>query len=188
MYIAALLRRLLRCYTAPSCLLLYLCLCACVCAQLMLPAGQRVEYKYVILEEQDWTKLENEDSEGLVEVSYRSGAEPGVPPDITLIQKQMAIVAWQPGPNRVVAVPDEAELAGLRTGRLVQRTPARSGGTGRSGAEAGGKAPPDPYEGTWEVLSLGRDGKPLLDRHDVWGWSAAAGGRPPGMRGLRFDS
>lgn len=56
---------------------------------------------------QDWTKLENEDSEGLVEVSYRSGSEPGRPPDIQVIQKQMAIVAWQPGPNRVVQVPTE---------------------------------------------------------------------------------
>lgn len=56
---------------------------------------------------QDWTKLENEDSEGLVEVSYRSGSEPGRPPDIQVIQKQMAIVAWQPGPNRIVQVPTE---------------------------------------------------------------------------------
>jgi len=56
---------------------------------------------------QDWTKIENEDAEGLVEVTYRSGSEPGRPPDIQVIQKKMAIVAWQPGPNRVVAVPDE---------------------------------------------------------------------------------
>ena len=134
--------------------------------EVLLPAGQRVEYKYVILEEQDWTKLENEDAEGLVEVTYRSGSEPGEPPDVTVgaarlhplgaagrggsqrgalaargasrvggqsvtvrsmapapshpavrptrpqvIQKQMAIVAWQPGPNRIVQVPTEVRRA-----------------------------------------------------------------------------
>jgi hypothetical protein len=31
---------------------------------------------------QDWIKLENEDAEGLVEISYRSGTEPGKPPDV----------------------------------------------------------------------------------------------------------
>ncbi|KAF6260169.1 hypothetical protein COO60DRAFT_1269621 [Scenedesmus sp. NREL 46B-D3] len=110
---------------------------------------------------EDWTKLENEDSEGLVEVSYRSGSEPGRPPDIQVIQKQMAIVAWQPGPNRIVQVPTEQELRPRR---------------------------PDPFEGTWEVLSLNQQRQPFLDRHDVWGWSPGSGGRPPGMRGFRFDS
>lgn len=28
----------------------------------------------------------------------------------------------------------------------------------------------DPFEGTWEVLLVGQDEKPFLDRHDVWGW------------------
>jgi hypothetical protein len=69
---------------------------------------------------QDWTKIENEDAEGLVEVTYRSGSEPGRPPDIQIIQKKMAIVAWQPGPNRVIAVPDEV--------RLVQTTDAHHWG------------------------------------------------------------
>lgn len=64
---------------------------------------------------QDWTKIENEDAEGLVEVTYRSGSEPGWPPDIQVIQKKMAIVAWQPGPNRVTEVPDEV---GRGEGRL----------------------------------------------------------------------
>jgi hypothetical protein len=103
----------------------------------MLPAGQRVEYKYVILEEQvslqqkrsrlqaarahswsrlthfclgflqDWTKLENEDAQGIVEVTYRTGSEAGRPPDVQVISRQMAIVAWQPGPNRVIQVPTE---------------------------------------------------------------------------------
>jgi hypothetical protein len=68
---------------------------------------------------QDWTKLENEDSEGLVEVSYRSGSEPGRPPDIQVIQKQMAIVAWQPGPNRIVQVPTEVCGAAGTAGRAA---------------------------------------------------------------------
>lgn len=59
---------------------------------------------------QDWTKLENEDSQGLVEITYRSGNEPGKPPDVQVIQKQMAIVAWQPGPNRVLQVPSEVRV------------------------------------------------------------------------------
>ena len=54
---------------------------------------------------QDWTKQEHEDAEGVVTFSYRT--EPESPPDVQTIQKQMAIVAWQPGPNRVVAVPTQ---------------------------------------------------------------------------------
>ena len=41
----------------------------------------------------------------MVTFSYRT--EPESPPDVQTIQKQMAIVAWQPGPNRVVAVPTQ---------------------------------------------------------------------------------
>lgn len=36
---------------------------------------------------QDWTKLENEDAEGLVEVTYRSGTEPGKPPDVQVMAR-----------------------------------------------------------------------------------------------------
>lgn len=59
---------------------------------------------------QDWTKLENEDAQGLVEITYRTGSEPGKPPDVQVIQKQMAIVAWQPGPNRILQVPTEVSI------------------------------------------------------------------------------
>lgn len=45
------------------------------------------------------------------QISYRSGSVPGSPPDVTVIQKQMAIVAWQPGPNRIVQVPTEVIAA-----------------------------------------------------------------------------
>ncbi|MEW5317626.1 MAG: hypothetical protein WDW38_008909 [Sanguina aurantia] len=120
-----------------------------------LQAGQRVEYKYVILEEQDWTKLEVDDEhQGLVEITYRSSSntlEP--PPDLQAIQKQMAIVAWQPGPNRVLQVPSE-RIPYETTGRVAPPPPVSV----------------DPFEGTWEVLLVGQDERPFLDRHDVWGW------------------
>lgn len=54
-----------------------------------------------------WTKQEDEDSEGVVEVTYRSSTEPSQPPDVRTIRKQMAIVDWQPGPNRILEVPTE---------------------------------------------------------------------------------
>eukprot|EP00798_Chlamydomonas_sp_ICE-L_P016677 gene16677-22936_t len=89
-----------------------------------LQAGQVVEYKYVILEEQDWTKIEDQEHQGCVDISYRSGNSPGEPPDVKVIEKQMAIVAWQPGPNRVMQVPTEAELLRLKLGEIVTRIPA----------------------------------------------------------------
>jgi hypothetical protein len=210
-----------------------------------------------VLEEQDWTSLRDDASEGLVPLTYRSAPPDGSggpssrpPPDAQSIARKMAIVAWQPGPNRALAVPLEAEVAALRPGAAVERAPARptsggagtgpgglgegggGGGGGGAGGGAGGggwsgqvpppSAPPappppgssssggggrlesqerrlqqqqraagggpplpppprDPYEGTWEVLSLeplGERGelRPLLSRHDVWGYHPA---QPP---------
>ena len=60
---------------------------------------------------QDWTKQENEDAEGVVSFSYRT--KPEEPPDVQMIQKQMAIVAWQPGPNRRVQVPSQVPCSPL---------------------------------------------------------------------------
>lgn len=60
---------------------------------------------YVVACLQDWTKQESEDAEGIVTFTYRT--EPANPPDVKTIQKQMAIVAWQPGANRMVAIPAE---------------------------------------------------------------------------------
>lgn len=51
---------------------------------------------------QDWTKQENEDAEGVV-TTFR--VAPGEVPDVKSITKKMAIVAWQPGPNRMLVVP-----------------------------------------------------------------------------------
>jgi hypothetical protein len=89
-------------------------------------AGSRQSAVGCSVSVQDWTKIENEDAEGLVEVTYRSGSEPGRPPDIQVIQKKMAIVAWQPGPNRVIAVPDEVgrgQRAAERASSAVGVTP-----------------------------------------------------------------
>lgn len=161
-----------------------------------LQAGQRIEHKYVILEEQDWTKLENEDAQGVVDITYRTGNQPGKPPDVQVIQKQMAIVAWQPGPNRILLVPTEEELAQLKLGDVVERTPPRPAqpralegfGQGSPGPlQPGAEKKLDPFEGTWEVLTTDEDGKPFLDRHDVWGWVPAAGARPAdNLKGFNF--
>ncbi|KAK9847482.1 hypothetical protein WJX84_005381 [Apatococcus fuscideae] len=162
-------------------------------AEVDLPVNSRMDYKYVILEEQDWTKQESEDAEGVVTFSYRD--KPDEPPDVQTIQKQMAIVAWQPGPNRVVQVPSEEEISSLQRGEVRERKPARmptrpyiprrfpgpSLGQALRNIKPPSMRPPppprtDPQEdelaGTWEVLSLGEDsGEPLLERRDVWGMS-----------------
>jgi len=45
----------------------------------------------------------------------------------------------------------------------------------------------DPFKGTWEVLMIDTDGRPLLDRHDVWGWIPTAGARPAdNLKGFNF--
>lgn len=50
----------------------------------------------------------SEDAEGVVTFSYRT--QPEGPPDVQQIQKQMAIVAWQPGLNRYVHVPSQVSF------------------------------------------------------------------------------
>ncbi|KAK9839339.1 hypothetical protein WJX84_005334 [Apatococcus fuscideae] len=162
-------------------------------AEVDLPVNSRMDYKYVILEEQDWTKQESEDAEGVVTFQYRD--KPDQPPDVQTIQKQMAIVAWQPGPNRVVQVPSEEELNSLQRGEVRERTPARMptrpyiprrfpgpalGQAFRNIKPPSMRPPPSPSQdpqedelaGTWEMLSRDEDsGEPLLERRDVWGMS-----------------
>jgi hypothetical protein len=159
-----------------------------------LPAGSRVEYKYVILEEQDWTQQVNASTEGRVEYNYRIEPDSS-PPDVQRITRQMAIVAWQPGPNRLLQVPTEEELTGLRPGLAVERpaaaaratTAAPPGGAIRSyGQQAVGRAlgagpassdslgagnspRREELTGVWEVLAIDSEGRPFLDRRDVWG-------------------
>lgn len=55
---------------------------------------------------QEWTKISNPNSQGIVK-KHRSGQLPESPPDNQTIQLQMAIVSWQPGPNRVLEVPTQ---------------------------------------------------------------------------------
>lgn len=155
-----------------------------------LPAGTRVEYKYVVLEEQDWTRQVNESVEGLVDYTYRQAPDDS-PPDVQRITKQMAIVAWQAGSNRVLVVPDETELTALREGGgVVCRWPVApgegvagwsGGGGGRSygrqavgrgrgsGSDCSDSEECDVGEHTWERLSLDENRQPFLERRDAWG-------------------
>lgn len=147
-------------------------------AEVELPAGARIEYKYVILEEQDWTKQENVDAEGLATFSYRT--EPDDPPDYLTIQKKMAIVAWQPGPNRTVQVPSDPELLSLKPGEVRSRELPRFSNKQRSEkrlplwpwSQSERPLPdskPDNIESEeWEVLLLNEEGVPVLQRRDQW--------------------
>jgi hypothetical protein len=131
-----------------------------------LPAGTRVEYKYVILEEQDWTRQVNEAAEGRVEYSYRTAPDAS-PPDVQRITKQMAIVAWQAGPNRVLQVPSENELSSLKMGEgPVHRIPPPSF-VGQTYSTQAAKE--SSTREVWERLSIDENGRPFLERHDVWG-------------------
>ncbi|PNW84251.1 hypothetical protein CHLRE_04g226800v5 [Chlamydomonas reinhardtii] len=111
--------------------------------------GQRIEYKYVVLEEQEWTNLADKYAQGYVEVPYRTVADPGRAPDPREIVA-MAIVAWQPGPNRVLHVPSEDEIKRLET--------------------KPGPAPRERNQGTFETFTIDDGGRPLLVKDDVWGW------------------
>jgi len=106
-------------------------------AELDLPVGEKVEYKYVVLEEQDWTPEKgNPDTTG--EVRTREH-----------IIRHMAIVAWQPGPNRYLDVPTAEEL-----NKLVDE---KSGGDGEGGANL--------FGGT---KSSGRNGEKIFLLDDLW--------------------
>ncbi|KAL3145480.1 hypothetical protein ABBQ32_003305 [Trebouxia sp. C0010 RCD-2024] len=167
-------------------------------AEVELPANTKIEYKYVILEEQDWTKQENEDAEGVVSFSYRT--KPEEPPDVQTIQKQMAIVAWQPGPNRIVQVPSQVEIEALQPGVVQKREPAKPQKqtyyARRYGQQAFGpnsrligslqdmskeeeKRLEEELKGTYENISLDANGQALVERRDVWGGSGSS-------LGLRF--
>ena len=55
-----------------------------------------MQYKYVILEDQDWTR-QCDEFEGLVPVYRPEGLVAGKDKGEAI--RKMAIVAWQPGPN-----------------------------------------------------------------------------------------
>jgi len=147
------------------------------------PLGTRLEYKYVILEEQDWTKQENEDAEGVV-TTFR--VSPGEVPDVQSITKKMAIVAWQPGPNRVLVVPKEDEYAGMLPGEMKEREPGPSRQERTPPSSRAGSAPRnDVVYGTREAIMLEDDSTPVLERTDVWGygdWISRQSQGPPSPR------
>ncbi|QDZ17856.1 hypothetical protein HOP50_01g03630 [Chloropicon primus] len=82
--------------------------------ELNFPEGARIEYKYVVLEDQNWTKQDDEAAEGLVPL-YRPSGDVTEPVTEAIVRK-MAIVAWQPGPNLVYTVPSQGEAAGESPG------------------------------------------------------------------------
>ena len=83
---------------------------------------------------QDWTTQVSEDAEGVVSFQYRT--KPDDPPDVQTIQKQMAIVAWQPGPNRIVQVPDTvSHLSQHALACSLQRAARHAPGGARRGVD-----------------------------------------------------
>eukprot|EP01026_Neomeris_dumetosa_P073786 TRINITY_DN7629_c0_g1_i13.p2 TRINITY_DN7629_c0_g1~~TRINITY_DN7629_c0_g1_i13.p2 ORF type:complete len:444 (-),score=75.91 TRINITY_DN7629_c0_g1_i13:1312-2643(-) len=145
--------------------------------ELQLPVGMQVEYKYVILERQDWIKIQDDSvAEGMVTIPapprYRTGFSPEPPPQIEQIEEKMAIVSWQPGPNRVLKVPDESELQNLKPGDRIERSPARPRTEYyRRDWKTGEKIVlPEHQAGTKEFLQMDEDGVISIERYDVWGY------------------
>ena len=83
----------------------------------MLWCGMLLQKAHSVCCMQEWTKLENPSAEGVVK-RHRSGSQPESPPDNHTIQMKMAIVSWQPGPNRVLQVPNQARF--LKFSHILQ--------------------------------------------------------------------
>ncbi len=79
----------------------------------------------------------------------------------------------------------QVELQALEPNGVVERVPARPNQKISYEPELVPRKP-DPFEGTWEVLTVSESEPPFLDRHDVWGWRETST-RPPDLRGFRFD-
>jgi hypothetical protein len=137
-----------------------------------LPAGSKVEYKYVILEEQDWTQQVNANSEGTVDYSYRVQPETS-PPDVQKITRKMAIVAWQSGANRVLQVPGEKEIYNIPRSKQMHRefeADASSVPTKWTTIDGDAKIFVDSSKKlSQEVLYIDEENRPILERRDVWG-------------------
>eukprot|EP01023_Acetabularia_acetabulum_P003668 TRINITY_DN1151_c0_g1_i2.p1 TRINITY_DN1151_c0_g1~~TRINITY_DN1151_c0_g1_i2.p1 ORF type:complete len:446 (+),score=58.76 TRINITY_DN1151_c0_g1_i2:391-1728(+) len=169
--------------------------------ELYLPAGMRVEYKYVILERQDWIKIQDDSvAEGMVTIPapprFRTGFGPEPPPQIAQIEEKMAIVSWQPGPNRVLQLPTEEELEYLKPGDRVERNPARPRTEYyRRDWKTGEKIVlPEHQAGTREFLEMDENGVIFIDRFDVWGYDdfsmpsvPSPGGAPVGSPGRSIN-
>lgn len=75
----------------------------------------------------------------------------------------------------------QEELLQLVPGQAIERIPPRP-----KPYESTGMLP-DPFEGTREWLTMDDQGRPLLERHDVWGWVPAVGARPAdNLKGFNF--
>ena len=111
-------------------------------------------------------------------------------PDVQQIVKQMAIVAWQPGPNRVLRVPSQSELDRIR--RSLNKAD-MAGGTGQGQAsQTYGPPSQDPSQplgmaGT-VTYSLAQGGQLVVERKDIWGYYPPRPGPegPPETKGLHF--
>lgn len=96
----------------------------------------------------------------------------------TAMCKRSVIGRYQPRPEpcpiSILSTAPQTELGSIQPGDVLERIAPRP--NQRIPYETTGRvAPPppvsvDPFEGTWEVLLVGQDEKPFLDRHDVWGW------------------
>ena len=72
---------------------------------------------------------------------------------------------------------------------LGVRTEARCWRVAQGEPRLPGPFPPDDeLAGTWEALSLDEEGRPLLERRDVWGFPDRPDSdmEPPRNRGIRF--
>ena len=74
---------------------------------------------------QEWMKLGDPSSQGMV-TKHRTGNEPFPPPDNDTIQMKMAIVSWQPGPNRVLQIPSQVCCTLLIRLQKLSRNPGTS--------------------------------------------------------------
>jgi len=136
-----------------------------------LAAGSKLEYKYVILEEQDWTQQMNAATEGMVEYEYRVQPEVN-PPDVQRITRRMAIVAWQSGGNRVLVMPSEEEIDQVTgNGGGWRAFEGKVGGAGATWTVGADGAERDASSSlSREHLHIDETtGLPVLDRLDAWG-------------------
>lgn len=144
-------------------------------------AGTRVEYKYVVLEEQSWTRLCDLAAEGIVtrtRPTYRQGGKDEFQqPDVEVVSNQMAIVAWQQGQNRTLRIPTIQEIERIKQ-RVEPGVKERVSGLGPTEMTPADEAP-------WEELGVDADGTVVIERRDVWGLPPR---RPPQMEGLSFGA
>jgi len=145
------------------------------------PPGTDVEYKYVVLEEQSWTRLCDLAAEGVVTRERPTYRQPNQDEyqevDVETVTNQMAIVAWQQGQNRILSIPTEREILRLQKQMQIGA---------RNRTKLAAKLENTPAgEAPWEDVFMEEDGTIVVERRDVWGPPPK---RPPGMQGLSFGA